>query len=390
MTAPNGNIELSHEEIQRYSRHLIMPEVGLTGQKKLKAASILLIGTGGLGSPLAMYLAAAGVGRIGLVDYDVVDFNNLQRQVIHGTSSVGKLKVESAKARILDINPDIQVDVYNEPFTSANAMHIAEPYDILIDGTDNFPTRYLVNDVCVLLGKPNVYGSIFRFEGQASVFYAKEGPCYRCLFPEPPPPGLVPSCAEGGVLGILPGTIGTIQATEAIKLILGIGSSLIGRLLLYDALTMNFEEVRLRKNKNCLICSETPTVTELIDYEEFCGMPGHDREEETSAGQGWDITVQELKSKLDAGERLRIVDVREPHEWEIAHIEGADLIPLGELAARMHELDSAENIVLHCKTGPRSTRALELLRGAGFRKLKNLKGGINAWAREVDPSLPVY
>ncbi len=387
---PNGNIELTHEEIRRYSRHLIMPEVGLAGQKKLKAASVLLIGTGGLGSPLGMYLAAAGIGRIGLVDYDVVDPNNLQRQVIHGTSSVGKLKVESAKARILDINPGIQVDAYNEPLTSANAMRIAAPYDVLIDGTDNFPTRYLVNDVSVLLGKPNVYGSIFRFEGQASVFYAKEGPCYRCLFPQPPPPGLVPSCAEGGVLGILPGTIGTIQATEAIKLILGLGSTLIGRLLLYDALNMAFEEVRLRKNPNCVVCSDHPTVTELIDYEEFCGMPGHDQEQEISAGAGWDITVQELNQKLEAGEQVRIVDVREPHEWEIAHIEGADLIPLGELAARMHELDSAENIVLHCKTGPRSTRALELLRGAGFRKLKNLKGGINAWAREIDPRVPVY
>ena len=390
MTGPNGNVELSHEEIRRYSRHLIMPEVGLAGQKKLKAASVLLIGTGGLGSPLGMYLAAAGIGRIGLVDYDVVDPNNLQRQVIHGTSSVGKLKVDSAKARILDINPGIQVDVYNEPLTSANAMRIAEPYDILIDGTDNFPTRYLVNDVSVLLGKPNVYGSIFRFEGQASVFYAKEGPCYRCLFPQPPPPGLVPSCAEGGVLGILPGTIGTIQATEAIKLILGLGSTLIGRLLLYDALAMTFEEVRLRKNPNCMVCSDHPTVTELIDYEEFCGMPGHDQEQEISLGAGWDITVQELNHKLEAGEQVRIVDVREPHEWEIAHLEGADLIPLGELAARMHELDSAENIVLHCKTGARSAKALDLLRGAGFRKLKNLKGGINAWAREIDPRVPVY
>ncbi len=390
MPVRNGNIELTHEEIQRYSRHLIMPEVGLSGQKKLKAASVLLIGTGGLGSPLGMYLAAAGIGRIGLADYDIVDFNNLQRQVIHGTSTIGKLKVESARDRLLDINPDIQVDIYNKPFTSENALQIAEPYDILIDGTDNFPTRYLVNDVSVMLGKPNVYGSIFRFEGQATVFYAKEGPCYRCLFPEPPPPGLVPSCAEGGVLGVLPGTIGTIQATEAIKLILGIGEPLIGRLLLYNALDMSFDFVRLRKNPDCAVCSDHPTVTELIDYEEFCGVPSHDHEGEGSAGEGWDITVQELNRKLEAGDRIRIIDVRDPHEWEIVHLEGAELIPLNELPSRMHELDSAEEIVLHCKTGARSANALNLLRTAGFRKIKNLKGGITAWAREVDPRLPIY
>ncbi len=382
-------IDLSHKEISRYSRHLIMPEVGLAGQKRLKAASILLIGTGGLGSPLGMYLAAAGIGKIGLVDYDVVDASNLQRQVVHGTASIGQLKVESAKARLLDINPDIEVVTYNVPFTSENAFDIARPYDIIIDGTDNFPTRYLTNDVCVLLGKPNIYGSIFRFEGQASVFYAKEGPCYRCLFPEPPPPGLVPSCAEGGVLGVLPGTIGTIQATEAIKLILGIGQPLIGRLLLYDALAMTLEEVKLRKNPRCLICSEHPTVTTLIDYEEFCGVPGHDHDEE-SAGVGWDITPKELQARLGEGNHLRIIDVREPHEWEISHIEGADLIPLGTLAAHMHELDSAQDIVLMCKSGSRSARALELLRTAGFRKLKNLKGGINGWAREVDSTLPTY
>jgi len=383
------SLELSHAEIKRYSRHLIMPEVGLAGQKRLKAASVLLIGTGGLGSPLGMYLAAAGIGKIGLVDYDVVDASNLQRQVVHGTASVGQLKVESAKARMLDINPDIDVVTYNEPFTSENALDIARPYDVIIDGTDNFPTRYLTNDVCVLLGKPNVYGSIFRFEGQASVFYAKEGPCYRCLFPEPPPPGLVPSCAEGGVLGVLPGTIGTIQATEAIKLILGIGDSLVGRLLLYDALSMTLEEVKLRKNPRCLVCSENATVTELIDYEEFCGVPGHDHEED-SAGAGWDITPLELKDRLGQGNHLRIIDVREPHEWDISHIEGATLIPLGTLAARMHELDSAEDLVLLCKSGARSARALDLLRTAGFRKLKNLKGGINGWAREVDSSLPTY
>lgn len=390
MLGTNGNVDLSHEEIRRYSRHLIMPEVGLSGQKKLKAASVLLIGTGGLGSPLAMYLAAAGVGRIGIVDYDVVDFTNLQRQVLHGTSMIGKLKVESAKERILDINPEIQVDVYNVPFTSDNAMEIAEPYDILIDGTDNFPTRYLVNDVSVMLGKPNVYGSIFRFDGQATVFHAEEGPCYRCLFPEPPPPGLVPSCAEGGVLGVLPGTIGTIQATEAIKLILGIGETLVGKLLLYSALDMSFDFVKLRKNPNCAVCSDNPTVTELIDYEEFCGVPGHDHEEDGSAGEGWDITVHQLEERLEKGEQVRLIDVREPHEWDIAHIEGADLIPLGDLPSRMNELDSAENIVLFCKTGVRSTRALEMLAGAGFRKLKNLKGGINAWAREIDQNLPVY
>ena len=389
---PNS-VELSHQEIKRYSRHLIMPEVGMVGQKKLKAASVLLVGTGGLGSPLAMYLAAAGVGRIGLVDYDVVDASNLQRQVVHGTSTVGRLKVESARDRILDINPDIQVDVYNQLFTSANAMEIAKPYDIIIDGTDNFPTRYLVNDVCVLLGKPNVYGSIFRFEGQASVFWAKHGPCYRCLFPEPPPPGLVPSCAEGGVFGVLPGTVGTIQATEAIKLIIGTGDTLVGRLLLYDALAMTFDTVKLRKNPNCLVCSDHPQVTELIDYEQFCGMPMHDHQEDVGSGAGWDMTVKELQQKMEANggvKNFRLIDVREPHEWEIAHIEGAELIPLGSLAAHMNELDSAQEIVLQCKSGSRSGKALELLRGAGFRKLKNLKGGILAWSREIDPKVPIY
>lgn len=389
---PNS-VDLSHEEIKRYSRHLIMPEVGMKGQKKLKAASVLLIGTGGLGSPLAMYLAAAGVGRIGLVDYDTVDASNLQRQVVHGTSTVGKLKVESAKERILDINPDIRVDAYNDVFTSANAFDIARPYDIIIDGTDNFPTRYLVNDVCVLLKKPNVYGSIFRFEGQASVFWAEHGPCYRCLFPEPPPPGLVPSCAEGGVFGVLPGTVGTIQATEAIKLIIGIGDTLIGRLMLYDALEMTFDTVKLKKNPKCLVCSPNPKITELIDYEQFCGMPMNDHQDEIGSGEGWDISVQELDQKIKANggvKNFRLIDVREEHEWEIAHIVGAELIPLGTLAARMNELDSAQEIVLQCKSGARSGRALDLLRGAGFRKIKNLKGGIVAWANQVDPSLPVY
>jgi adenylyltransferase/sulfurtransferase len=380
---------LSHEEILRYSRHLLIPEVGLEGQRKLLASSVLVIGTGGLGSPVALYLAAAGVGRIGLVDYDVVDYSNLQRQVIHGMSSLDRLKVESARERMLDINPDIQVDLYNEPFTSDNAMRIAEPYDIIIDGTDNFPTRYLTNDLCVLTGKPNVYGSIFRFDGQVSVFYAKEGPCYRCLFPEPPPPGLVPSCAEGGVLGVLPGTIGTLQATEALKLILGIGTPLIGKLMLYNALDMSFDFVNLRKNPNCKVCGPNPEVTELIDYEAFCGVPGHDHEEGTVGGD-WDITATELAERLKAGNHLHLIDVREPHELQISRLEGATLIPLGQLAGRLPELDSAEEMVLFCKAGTRSARALELLASAGFRKMKNLKGGINAWAREVDPSMPIY
>ena len=381
--------ELSHEEILRYSRHLLIPEVGLEGQRKLKAASILVIGTGGLGSPVALYLAAAGIGRIGLVDYDMVDSSNLQRQVIHGTSGVGQLKVESARQRMLDLNPGIEVLTYNVPFTSENAMRIAADYDILIDGTDNFPTRYLTNDVCVMLGKANVYGSIYRFDGQVSVFDARRGPCYRCLFPEPPPPGLVPSCAEGGVLGVLPGTIGTLQATEALKLILGIGEPLIGKLMLYNALDMSFDFVRLKKNPNCKVCSPNPEVTELIDYEAFCGVPGHDREE-GSAGREWDITAPELAERLKQGNHIHLIDVREPHELEIAHLEDATLIPLGQLASRLSELDSAEELVLFCKGGTRSARALELLVSAGFRKVKNLKGGINAWAREVDPSLPVY
>ena len=380
---------LSHSEIMRYSRHLLIPEVGLEGQRKLKAAAVLVIGTGGLGSPVAMYLAAAGVGCIGLVDYDVVDFSNLQRQVIHGTSGIGALKVESARQRMLDINPGIQVDSYNEPFTSENAMRIARDYDILIDGTDNFPTRYLTNDVCVFLGKPNVYGSIYRFDGQVSVFDAQRGPCYRCLFPEPPPPGLVPSCAEGGVLGVLPGTIGTLQATEALKLILEIGDPLIGRLMLYNALDMSFEFVKLRKNPKCKVCGPEPEITELIDYEAFCGMPGHDHEEGTVGGN-WDISASELAERLKKGNHLRLVDVREPHEQDISHIDGAELIPLGQLAGRLSELDSAEEMVVFCKVGTRSARALDLLVSAGFRKVKNLKGGINAGAREVDPSQPIY
>jgi adenylyltransferase/sulfurtransferase len=392
-----ADVALSHEEVQRYSRHLIMPEVGAEGQKKLKASSVLLIGAGGLGSPLGMYLAAAGIGRIGMVDYDVVDYTNLQRQIIHGTKDVGRPKLESARDRILDINPHVQLDLYEVPLTSDNALEIFAPYDIVIDGTDNFPTRYLTNDACVLLGKPNVYGSIFRFEGQASVFYAEEGPCYRCLFPEPPPPGLVPSCAEGGVLGILPGTIGAIQATEAIKLLLGIGEPLIGRLLLYDALNMNFDYVRLRKNPNCPVCSENPTLTELIDYEQFCGMPAHDRSEFTASENGQSDAVPqmspaELKTRLDKGDNLFILDVREPHEWDISHLSGlgAVLIPKGQVLERMGELDTAQEMVVQCRSGARSADVIRQLREHGFKKMWNLDGGINRWAKEVDDSLPIY
>ncbi|MDA0698679.1 MAG: molybdopterin-synthase adenylyltransferase MoeB [Chloroflexi bacterium] len=385
-----ATLVLSNEEIRRYSRHLIMPEVTLTGQQRLKAASVLCIGTGGLGSPVALYLAAAGVGRIGLVDYDVVESHNLQRQVIHGTAQIGVLKVESARQRLLDLNPDIEVITHNEIFSSANAMQLAQPYDILIDGTDNFPTRYLVNDVCVLLDKPNVYGSIFRFEGQVSVFWARHGPCYRCLFPAPPPPGLVPSCAEGGVLGVLPGTVGTLQASEAIKLILGIGEPLIGRLLLYDALSMTMEEVKLRKNPDCVICGQHPTVTTLIDYEQFCGMPAHDQGAQQTTGSVPELTVQELKAMLDANRPLRIIDVREPHEWQIVRLEQAKLIPLGDLQAHLSELDSTADHVVLCRSGARSAKAVELLLASGIKRVKNLKGGILAWAREVDTTLPLY
>jgi len=381
--------DLSREEILRYSRHLLIPEIGLDGQRKLKASSVLVIGTGGLGSPAALYLAAAGVGRIGLVDYDQVDSSNLQRQVVHGTGSVGKRKVESARARILDLNPTIHVDTFDEPFTSSSAMDIATPFNVIVDCSDNFPTRYLSNDLCVLTGKSNVYAAVFRFEGQTSVFEARYGPCYRCLFPEPPPPGLVPSCADAGVLGVLPGTIGTIQATETIKLLLGIGSSLIGRLLLYNALDMSFEYVQLKKNPNCKVCSSHPEVTGLIDYDAFCGVPGlfHD---EGSAGKEWEISADELFKLLKSGKPLLLIDVREPHELVISHLEGAKNIPLGELAMRLSELDSAREIVIFCRAGTRSGRALELLVSAGFRKVKNLKGGINTWAREIDPQLPQY
>jgi molybdopterin/thiamine biosynthesis adenylyltransferase/rhodanese-related sulfurtransferase len=386
--SPNGEVELSNEEIARYSRHLIMPEVALDGQKKLKQARVLTIGAGGLGSPLAMYLAAAGIGTIGIVDFDVVDESNLQRQIIHGTSDLGRPKMESARDRIQDINPNVHVVAFEEALTSENALEIFEDFDVIVDGTDNFPTRYLVNDACVLTGKPNVYGSIFRFEGQASVFYAEEGPCYRCLYPEPPPPGLVPSCAEGGVLGILPGAIGTIQATETVKLILGIGEPLIGRLLLYDALSMRFREMKLRKDPGCPVCGENPTVTELIDYQEFCGIPQANAQAQTDEVP--EITVQELKGRMENGaEKVSVLDVREPHEYEVANI-GARLIPLGELPERLVELDRDENFAVHCKTGGRSARAVKLMQEAGFQNVYNVKGGITAWSEEIDPSVPKY
>ena len=385
-------VELSNEEVARYSRHLIMPEVAMEGQKKLKNARVLTIGAGGLGAPLAMYLAAAGVGTIGIVDFDVVDESNLQRQIIHGTSDVGRPKLESARDRIKDINPNVNVEVFGEALSSENALDIFKDFDIIVDGTDNFPTRYLVNDACVLLGKPNVYGSIFRFEGQASVFWAEEGPCYRCLYPEPPPPGLVPSCAEGGVLGILPGQIGIIQATETVKLILGAGETLIGRLLLYDALGMSFREMKLRKDPDCPVCGENPTVTELIDYEEFCGIPQATQAEQEAADSVREISVSDLKEKLDNGEDVSVLDVREQHEYDVANLgEGvARLIPLGELPNRIPELDKDENFAIHCKSGARSAKAVKLLQEAGFENVYNVKGGINAWSEEIDPSVPKY
>ncbi len=380
-------VTLSKEEILRYSRHLIMPEVGMDGQLKLKNAKIALIGTGGLGAPLGMYLAAAGVGRIGLVDFDVVDFTNLQRQVIHGTKDVGRKKLDSAADTMLDINPYVEIDRHETALSSENALGILKDYDIVVDGTDNFPTRYLVNDACVLLGKPNVYGSIFRFEGQATVFAYKGGPCYRCLYPEPPPPGLVPSCAEGGVLGILPGTIGLIQATETVKLILGIGEPLVGRLLLYDALAMRFRELKLRRNPECPVCGDHPTIRELIDYQEFCGIPNQAHEPVAAEG---DIDPVEVKAKLDRGDPFVLIDVREPHEYQICRIPSAKLIPLGDLPKRVNELDSADEIVAHCKSGVRSAKAVEFLKQAGFRKVRNMKGGILAWSDKVDPSVPKY
>jgi sulfur-carrier protein adenylyltransferase/sulfurtransferase len=378
---------LSKEEILRYSRHLIMPEVGMEGQLKLKSAKVALIGTGGLGAPLGMYLAAAGVGRIGLVDFDVVDFTNLQRQVIHGTKDVGKKKLDSAAETMLDINPYVEIDRHETALTSDNALEILKDYDIVVDGTDNFPTRYLVNDACVLLGKPNVYGSIFRFEGQATIFAYPGGPCYRCLYPEPPPPGLVPSCAEGGVLGILPGTIGLIQATETVKLILGIGEPLIGRLVLYDALAMKFRELKLRRNPECPVCGDHPTITKLIDYQEFCGIPNQLHEETPMNG---DIDPVEVKSKIDRGDRFVLIDVREPHEYQICNIPQATLIPLGDLPKRVNELSSADEIVAHCKSGMRSAKAVDFLKQAGFKKVRNMKGGILAWSDKVDSSVPKY
>jgi sulfur-carrier protein adenylyltransferase/sulfurtransferase len=379
--------KLSREEVLRYSRHLIMPEVGMDGQLKLKQARVLMIGAGGLGAPLGLYLAAAGVGHLGIVDFDVVDFTNLQRQVTFSTTDVGRPKSEAAKERLAAMNPAIEITRYETRLTSENALDLFKDYDIIVDGTDNFPTRYLVNDACVLLGKPNVYGSIFRFEGQVSIFGAPDGPCYRCLYPEPPPPGLVPSCAEGGVLGVLPGIVGSLQAVETIKLILGAGDPLVGRLLLFDALGMKFRELKLKKNPECPLCGTNRTVTKLIDYEEFCGIRGE--EAPAAVITVPEITPRELKQRLDRGDDLFILDVREPHEYQICNINGY-LLPLGDLPRRVNELDSSREIVAQCRSGKRSADAAEFLRKAGFRKIWNLKGGILAWSDEVDPSMPKY
>ncbi len=384
---PDIGRKLSKEEIQRYSRHLIMPEVGMEGQLKLARAKVLMIGAGGLGAPLGLYLAAAGVGRMGIVDFDTVDFSNLQRQITFSTADVGRPKIQAAKERLAGINPQIQIDTYETRLTKENALDLFRDYDIIVDGTDNFPTRYLVNDACVLLGKPNVYGSIFRFEGQTTIFNYPGGPCYRCLYPEPPPPGLVPSCAEGGVLGVLPGIVGALQAMETIKLILGTGQPLAGRLLLFDALGMRFRELRLRKNPACPVCGEHRTIHELIDYEEFCGIRGEEVAPVTTGIP--EIAPSELKSRLDQGDEIFILDVREPHEYQICNLQG-HLIPLGELPQRVNELDSSREIVAHCRSGKRSADAVQFLLQAGFRKIWNLKGGILAWSDEVDPSLPKY
>jgi adenylyltransferase/sulfurtransferase len=381
-------MNLTQQEVARYSRHLIMPEVGMEGQTKLKAASVLLIGAGGLGSPLALYLAAAGIGRIGLVDFDVVDFSNLQRQILHGTPDVGRPKLQSAKEKINAINPEVKLDLYETTISSANAFDLIRPYDIVIDGTDNFPTRYLVNDACVLLKKPNVYGSIFRFDGQASVFAPPAGPCYRCLYPEPPPPGEVPSCAEGGVLGILPGLVGCIQATEAIKLILGNGAPLIGRLLLYDALQMSFQEFKVRRNPKCPVCGDQPTVTKLIDYEEFCGIRGQEAPKPAAATE--EITVEELNGLIKGGKAPFVLDVRNAEEFQICRIQGSTLLPLPELPQKFAQLDKNQEMVVHCKSGMRSAKAIAFLKQQGFTRLRNLKGGILAWAEKVDPTLPRY
>jgi adenylyltransferase/sulfurtransferase len=383
-----ADVSLSSNEIARYSRHLIMPEVGMDGQKRLKASSILLIGAGGLGSPLGLYLGAAGIGRIGIVDFDIVDYSNLQRQVLHGTADVGRPKLHSARDRLNAINPEVRIDLYEERLSSQNALRIFEPYDIIIDGTDNFPTRYLVNDACVLLKKANVYGSIFRFDGQASIFYPPYGPCYRCLYPEPPPPGEVPSCAEGGVLGILPGVIGVIQATEAVKLILGKGEPLIGRLLHYDALAMKFREFKVRRNPNCPMCGDNPTIKGLIDYEQFCGMRGQEAPAPKSAAA--EITVEDLKKRMDRKENLFVLDVRNPNEWQICKIPGTVLMPLPELPQRLGELPKDREIIVHCKSGMRSAKAVQLLKEQGFMQVVNLQGGIAAWSEKIDPSMPKY
>ena len=383
--------ELSGDEIKRYSRHLIMPEVGVDGQRKLKAAKVLCIGAGGLGSPAAMYLAAAGVGTLGIVDFDVVDFSNLQRQIIHGTPDVGRAKLDSAKDRLNALNPNVHIETYDEALSSENAIRLFEPYDVILDGTDNFPTRYLVNDACVLTGKPNAYGSIFRFEGQASVFATKDGPCYRCLYPEPPPPGLVPSCAEGGVFGVLPGIIGVIQATETIKLILGAGEPLIGRFLIYDALRMRFRELKLRKDGDCPVCGTHPTVTKLIDYEQFCGVAPHQLAAAAAPVTNADaLSSSELKSELDRGDQIVIVDVREPQEFQINRLPGSILIPLGDLPKRYVELDPNANIVTQCKSGMRSAKAQDFLRSKGFTRVRNLTGGVLGWIDQVDPTQPKY
>jgi len=397
VAAPPEEAALTKDEILRYSRHLIIPEVGIEGQQKLKAAKVLLVGAGGLGAPLGLYLTAAGVGHIGLVDFDIVDFTNLQRQVIHSTADVGRKKLDSAAEKMQAINPNVKITRHEVALSSENALDILKDYDLVVDGTDNFPTRYLVNDACVLLNKPNVYGSIFRFEGQATVFAYEGGPCYRCLYPEPPPPGLVPSCAEGGVLGILPGTIGLIQATEAVKLILGIGEPLVGRLLLYDALGMRFRELKLRKNPECPVCGEHRTITKLIDYHQFCGVPNPQGPgvtpaapaQEAKVNEG-EIDVTELKQKMDRGDNFVLIDVREPHEYKIASIPGSRLIPLGEFPRHVGEFDPEADIVIHCKSGMRSAKACAVLRQAGFQHVRNVVGGILAWSDKIDPSVPKY
>jgi adenylyltransferase/sulfurtransferase len=381
--------ELTTDDLSRYSRHLILPEVGMEGQQKLKAARVLCVGTGGLGSPLALYLTAAGIGTLGLVDFDVVDASNLQRQIIHSTKDIGRKKLDSAEEKLKALNPAINIVKHDTMLSSANALEIIEDYDIVADGTDNFPTRYLVNDACVLLGKPNAYGSIFRFEGQASVFATETGPCYRCLYPEPPPPGLVPSCAEGGVLGILPGLVGVIQATEVIKLILGKGEPLIGRLLLVDALNMRFRELKLRKNPECPVCGENPTVTELIDYQHFCGIVPETPQEANVKNGIPQISVKELKRRIDAGEDVQLIDVREPYEYQIAQI-GGKLIPQNDVANRLAEIDRDREVVVHCRSGARSQRIAEFLKQAGYPNVVNVAGGILAWSDEIDPKVQKY